>query len=87
MINVIHEINNEGHTKAKPKALSPLPKGTKAPALFNETVFFDLDEPDDAVLQSLPEWIRDRVNFETETEIPQVEENNELPDFDDDIPF
>lgn len=83
MLNVVHETGGDGKVRAKIKGFGQLPKGLEAPALVNEKVFYDLDAPDKAVYDSLPDWIKKLVDG-------RVDGAGSLanPDIaDDDIPF
>lgn len=72
---------------------TPIPKGMPADyEQTNTSLFYDLDEPNQAVYEKLPEWLRkkidERIISEAQTDKEyQVSASRSADDFDDDIPF
>lgn len=65
LVNVIH--NQVGDkTYANVGSITPLPKSMECPPAVNPTVQFSLDEYDEKVFQSLPDWLRNKINIPTE---------------------
>jgi hypothetical protein len=60
-INVAQSEKN-GKTYANIMSIVPWPKGTPAPDVVSEKLYFDMDDPGrDHVLAKLPEWVQKRV--------------------------
>ena len=86
MINVIHTTTPDGKTYANVASVAQLPKGMAKMQPCNDLVRFNTEDHTADEYNSLPEWLRDKVN------LPQaVEHDPAAPDvggsFDDDIPF
>lgn len=47
-------------------AVSPVPKGMTVPPAHNPTVYYDVCEHNEKVFQSLPEWMRDKIDASDE---------------------
>lgn len=80
--------SNKGEQYNKIASISPLPDGVPAPMPESEILIFDMDEPDEAVLEKLPQWIRDLVHKSTQysqnppdkaVDIPEEEKEEECP--------
>jgi hypothetical protein len=88
MVTVIHT-TNEGKTYANIKSVSALPKGMQAPAAINEPIKFSLEEYSQEVFDSLPEYLRNKIN-RGGIDAPYMPPQSDHPaddSFDDDIPF
>jgi len=83
MINV--QINDKG--KAVVGSLSPLPKGMTAPELTLDQIHFDLDAQNAAMLDKVPEWMQNLINWES-APTPEVKTPAaaNIPE-DDEVPF
>jgi hypothetical protein len=69
---------------------APIPKGMTADyPQHNSSLYFSLDEPDQAVFDALPEWLQKKISERIETEVapPANGIHKPPPEFDDDIPF
>jgi hypothetical protein len=94
LLNVTHTEKPGGKTYANISNATPIPKGM--PVEFeqhNKSLFFDLDDKNEDVFRSLPEWlqkvINERVAPPTTSQAKAAANNggaNDVP-FDDDIPF
>jgi len=89
MLNVIHTTTQDGQkTYANASSVSQLPKGMKAPTTANALRSFSTDNYDDNVFNSLPEWLKEKINLPmpqaAQPHIPQAPQEESL---DDDIPF
>lgn len=62
LLNVIH--NDKGY--ANIAAIAPVPKGTTVPAQINPSQYFDLNEYNQEVFESLPEFIQDKIKLSPE---------------------
>ena len=60
LLNVVHD-SKDGNTYANIASVSPLLKSMKKPAQFNESVFFDVNAFDLEVFNSLPEFLRKKI--------------------------
>lgn len=58
LLQVIHREYN-GKKYANMASIMTLPKGMPKPSLNGEAVVYDIDEDDPAVVNDLPEWIKD----------------------------
>ena len=64
-VQVVQNENN-GAVYANIAGITGLPKGVPVPTAENEFLVYDIDDPDDAVFEKLPEWIRDRIKASDE---------------------
>lgn len=79
LMGVVHE-NKGGKTRAKASSIVKLPKGMPAPALINPTVDFDLGEFDQAIYDSLPDGIKEKIALSPEyQEIKGKRPSEEIP--------
>lgn len=96
LLNVTHT-EKGGKTYANISNATPIPKGMTAEyTQHNRSLYFSLAAPDQIVYQSLPEWLRKKIDSRI-TEEKMVadyaagrDERNPPPvdaDFDDEIPF
>jgi hypothetical protein len=60
LISITHK-EADGKTRAKIDSAMPLPKGTTVGAPHNPLVAYDLDDPDEAVFEKLPEHVRELI--------------------------
>ena len=102
LLNIVHETNAETQkTYAVVKAVTPIPKGTQAPAAHNPITFFSLDEFEIDVFESLPDYYKDliattpeyvtaiggKVSKRPEVATARVTVPNDPSGSDDEIPF
>jgi hypothetical protein len=91
LLNVIHtESKTNGNTYADIKSASPLPKGMKAPEIFNEPKLIDVNEATSEEIDALPEFIKDKMKSSEEYDkrFRQAERaGTKEPVSPDDIPF
>lgn len=64
-VTIIHNLK-DGKTRASVAGVAGVPKGAdgkfiQAPAAKNELLYFDMDNPDKATLDKLPEWIKKQI--------------------------
>jgi hypothetical protein len=86
LVNVAHEVGNDGKTRAKVSAVTPIMKGMEKPTPLSTPLIYE-DEHMGAY-DDLPEWLRTRIN-------DQVKETTNAParggfaddDLDDLVPF
>jgi hypothetical protein len=58
---VMVTIGSTSSGKAKVAAVTAVPKGMIVDPLFNKETFFDLDEPDLELFDSLPAWMQEKI--------------------------
>jgi len=87
-LNIIHEENNGKHY-ANIKSISGVMKGTTVPNPHNALICYDNDAPDGDVFESLPKWLREKIenSVTVESATPGIEDLPEDDEFSDDIPF
>ena len=88
MLTIIHN-PKDAKTYANVTSVTSIPKGTQVPTAINPPQIFSIEEPDEMMFNSLPEWLQKKIN--------RIPAKNEIlsghpaagggPDFDDDIPF
>jgi len=61
MLSVIHKTNQKNKTYANIGSISSLPKGVQCPPLWHKAVKYEIEQGADAVFQSLPEWIQEKI--------------------------
>ena len=93
LLNVIHKQSKEGNkTYAEIGSVSPLPKGMTCPDQISASKILSYDEFDYTLLESLPDFVKDKVKSSDEykamtnpgsTETPSVHTTGD----DDDLPF
>jgi hypothetical protein len=91
-INVVHKVGkSNGKTYAEIGSISPLMKGTLCPEQINPTQVLSYDNFDVALFESLPEFLRKKIESSKEykelgtTSIQQKEVSNK--EGEDDLPF
>ena len=89
MLHVVHEDGKENKKRASVKSIASVPKGLVAPPLVNPAIFFDLDEPDWNLFETLPDWLRKKINKEGYSYVsPSSSAPADAPQSDDEkIPF
>ena len=85
LISITHK-ETDGKTRAKIDSAMPLPKGTKVGAPHNPLVAYDLDDPDEAVFERLPEHVRDLIAKRIHVDEKKTAEP-ESSTADEDVPF
>lgn len=91
---------NRGKVTAKITNFAGVPKGFDVPELENETLIFDFDSPTEETWDKLPDWMKERVKEAVNFEGSAMDHfiggggsacnkptDDDLGDFDDDIPF
>src|SRR5262249_38335249 len=66
MLNLIHEVSKNGRKYHKIIGLTPLPKGTRAPAMISETLHYQIEDGENDVFEQLPEYIRGKIQASLE---------------------
>jgi len=93
LVNVIHNKSQDGQkTYANIASIAALPKGMAVPETANSLVRFSLDEFDQNVFNSLPDWLQKKINVHGIDQPPAYQSENPAPqgavNFEDnDIPF
>lgn len=75
MVTVSHT-EKEDRTYANIAGVSAIPKGFSAPEQVNESLVYDLDEPNPAVFEKLPDWIKECLKKQVD---PNAMPESELP--------
>ena len=83
-------LNDKG--KARVTGVMALPRGTQVPAQTNKSVYFSLDEFDQAVFESLSDGYKKLIQASPEYRMltapdAPIQGKNNFSDMDDDIPF
>jgi len=92
LLNVTHTEKGQ-KVYANIGAATPLPKGmVSAEPQHNPSLYFSLDEPDNATFEALPEWLRKKVQERLPEDDDTANERKDeamagAAEFDDDIPF
>lgn len=78
--------------KTKVASVMALPNGVPAPALVNNSIFFDLDDFDPDVFTTLPNWLQTQINASKERspvrlEVAQQVADGEFGETANDIPY
>lgn len=66
MLNVIHKTSKTGNEYADIASVTPMPKGVGCPEQINKSIVWDFDEPDFVLLESLPDFIKDKIKSSDE---------------------
>lgn len=67
MLNIIHKPSKDGtKTYQTIGSVSPMPKGINCPEQMNKTIVLQYDDFDEAILNSLPDFIKDKVKTSLE---------------------
>lgn len=61
MLNIIHSMSRSGKEYAQISSITPIPEGMTCPAQINETFVLSYSEWDQNKFDSLPEWIRKKM--------------------------
>jgi len=85
MVNIVHKEKRGGGISASVQGLSAVPKGMDVPALKNEVVYFDLDSPIDGMIDKVPNWLKEKINWGSAAPAPVDMGMSEVVD--EDIPF
>jgi hypothetical protein len=95
LVNVVSTEKN-GKTYTNVQALTKTPKGYNVPPVVNPLVYFDIDAPDMAVFESLPKFLKEKIESSSEwklrgkqPDVPAKPVTTAAPADDDqsDIPF
>lgn len=101
LLNIVHKTSRSGKERAEIAGISPLMKGMAKPTQINKSVLFSFDTWDLEVFNSLPEWIRKKIESSQEYQakgalakfdMPEIPEDEPLElssanDAEDDLPF
>lgn len=72
LVSIVHR-EADGKTRAKIDGAMPLPKGQAVSPPQNELTAYDLDDPDEAVFERLPEFVRDMIERRIRRDQPETE--------------
>ena len=74
MVNVVHAEKSGGGVQVKVSGLSAVPKGLAVPDQVNPLVYFDLDNQLPNMIDLVPDWIKEKINWETAKPVNQAEQ-------------
>ena len=66
MVNVLHVTSGTGNQYENVSSITPLPKGMEVPTAVNKTVEFSLDNFEQSIFDTLPDFIKDKINGSAE---------------------
>ncbi len=66
MLNVIHKTSKTGNEYSDIASITPMPKGATCPEQINKSIVWDFEEPDFVLLESLPDFIKDKIKSSEE---------------------
>ncbi len=84
-LSIVHNTVPSGKTYANVAAVMALPKGMQKPSPVNKPLAYDTEEPNQEVLEALPEWIQNKINAST-APVEQAAARSDLSDLED-VPF
>lgn len=98
LINVVHKTSAAGKQRAEIRSISSVMKGMEIPKQTNKSLLFDFEHWDDQVLESMHEWIRNKIKSSMEYKarvnpaLNEVKPNSNdavvvMDEADDDLPF
>ena len=61
MLNVVHKTSAAGNEYATITSIAGIPRGTAAPQIDGAPVFFSFEEPDPEALESMGDWLKDKL--------------------------
>lgn len=85
LVNVAHETGNDGKTRAKVSAVTPIMKGMEKPTPLATPLIYD-DEHLSA-FDTLPDWLQTRINEQVVETTNARSASVFADDLDDDVPF
>lgn len=85
MLNIIEETRGD-RTYSNIASIGSLPKGVPAPTAENALLYYDA-ESGVAALNTLPEWLIEKIKGQIEPAKPNASESHAGVEFDDEIPF
>lgn len=83
-LSIVHEKRDDGSVVGKIESLMALSHGDVAPKYDSNLLFYDFMKPQKAVLDQLPDFLKDAINKGNPYPEPELETT---ADFDDDIPM
>lgn len=90
MLNVIHKQSKQGNDYADIASITPMPKGVGCPEQINKNILWEYDNPDFVLLESLPDFIKDKIKSSEEYKKLNAPHEIHTPnniDTADDLPF
>ena len=84
LLNLIHNAKGD-KTYCNIASIAALPKGTATPELENDSVYFDLQNPDHNVFDQLSEWLQETISKSPEFKLltakapADTDPNSEIP--------
>lgn len=90
MLNIIHKTSKAGNDYADIAGVTPVPKSMKCPEQFNKSIVWDFEQPDYVLLETLPDFIKDKIKSSVEYKMlqaPHSTDINNTPEPIDDLPF
>jgi hypothetical protein len=92
LLNVIHKEKKDGNKRADIASVSTMPKGMTCPDVINPTVIFSVTDFNQAIFDTFPDFIKDKIKSSREyksMQQPNVVEIAAAPaeEASDDLPF
>lgn len=92
MINIIHKpkANDPSTIYAEVATVSPMPKGIQCPPQLNETIIWEYDNPNMAVYEKLPDFLKEKIKQSAEWKKLNMKDQQPEPivtETVDDLPF
>jgi len=92
MLNVIHKEKKDGQIRADIASVSAMPKGLECPKAINLPVLFSVNEFDQKVFDTFPDFLKDKIRSSKEYKAMQQPNATETPaapqnEPEDDLPF
>jgi hypothetical protein len=84
-LTIVHNKNGD-KTYANIASVAGVMKGMQVPERVNDLLYFNMDEPDRAVLQRLPKWVQTKIAAAHDAPEPATAGGDDDP-LNDDIPF
>lgn len=90
MVSIIHKTSKNGKVYADISSVTTIPKGLPVPEQINESFEFSFENFDEAKLEKLPDWLKEKITSSQEYNnlvSPQSVETPNEPPVDNDLPF
>ena len=79
LLSITHKTANNGNTYANISSVSLLPKGMECPEMINERQELSFDNFKEELFESLPDFIKEKIQTSQEYQSRNNESSNDLP--------
>jgi hypothetical protein len=76
LLSIVHNQVGE-KTYSNVVGIMALPKGTRAPSIASELIYFDLSADDGKAWAKLPDWVKKKIDRSAEQQAPEYESEGE----------